>query len=117
MRITSAVLAILVAIGCAIVAFFVNWREGPGIEAAGLAVALFGSAVIALVAHRLRYLAASWGLFIGIWVIVIEFLVLQPMRSKGIVVQDKALTLTAVAAVTALALIGLVLALIAPAQD
>jgi hypothetical protein len=117
MRIASAVLAILVAIGCAVVAFFVNWREGPGIEAAGLAIALLVSAIIALFAYRLRYLSASWGLFLGVWIIAIEFLVLQPMRSKGVVIQDKSLTLGAVVTITVIALTGLVLALIAPAQD
>ena len=114
---TSAVLAIIMAIGCAAVAILGSWQQGAGGEAFGLAIVLVGSAIIALVTHRLRYLAAGWGLFLGVWLIAVELLLVLPMRSKGVVMQDKTITLVIVVAVTAVALVGLTFALIAPSQD
>jgi hypothetical protein len=62
-------------------------------------------------------LVAGWGLFLGVWLTVVELFLLLPMRSKGVVMQDKTIALAGIAAVTVLAVAGLVLALIAPAQD
>ncbi|HEX3945782.1 MAG TPA: hypothetical protein VHW69_17030 [Rhizomicrobium sp.] len=53
----------------------------------------------------------------GVWLTVVELFLLLPMRSKGVVMQDKTIALAGIAAVTVLAVAGLVLALIAPAQD
>jgi hypothetical protein len=99
--------------------FFAPWSEGIGAEAFGLGFLLLVAALVAWRTQRFRYLSATWGLFLGIWVVVLELLfsVLIGNGHAQVVDNTASYSSIAVIAVTVVAVAGLILSLIARGRD
>src|SRR4051812_22816962 len=84
MRLVSAVLAILLALGCAAVSVFSWSNNGPSFEAAVLFVILLVSSVVVFMGGSPRYLSTSYGILLGVMVAWCEFLfLLSPNGAKS----------------------------------
>jgi hypothetical protein len=121
-RITALVLAIVAGLACFGVSITVSWQDGPGPEALAGGVLFWIAAALAWWKHRFRLLAIVWGLFLGVWFVLMELYwdLFASMTDGGFVSTVNRLSmggLISAAAVTAIALLGLATTLVAPARD
>jgi len=119
MRTAALSIATIVGIACLGLSFFAPWSEGIGAEAFGVGILLLAAAGVAWRTRRFRYLSATWGLVLGIWIVVLELFSSVLAGNRHAQVADNAAGKESIilVALTVIVLAGLILSLIAPGRD
>jgi len=120
MRILAITLAALFGVCGIVAATLGNWAEGPAPELGGVGALFLISAGVAWKTNRFRYLTATWGLAFGFWIVALELfasLFAHGSDARTRIADTSAYDLVSIVAISALALLGLVSSLVAPARD